>query len=138
MSAAEDRRHDPRQERPISGLFSDLAREIAHLLRSEVALAKAEVTEKLSQATNGAALVAAGGLVACAGVLFVLAAAALALALVVEPWLAALIVGLVVVGAGIATMLVGRARLRPANLQPQRTMETLREDKRWAESQLGR
>lgn len=141
MSAAEDRdygRYDPRANRSLAGLFADLARDITGLVRTELEMAKTEVGEKVGQAAGGAAFIAAGGFIAFAGLLVLLACAVLALSLVVKPWLAALIVGVVVVGIGVVLMLMGRSRLRPENLQPNRTMETLREDKRWAQDQLSR
>jgi hypothetical protein len=138
MSAAEDRSYEPRQERPISGLFADLARETTNLARTEIELAKAELTEKAGQAAGGVVFLAVGGFIAYAGLLVLLAAAVLGLALVVEPWLAALIVGLVVVAIGAVVLMMGKKRLSANNLQPKRTMETLRDDKRWARSQLAR
>ncbi len=138
MSAAEDRSYDPRQDRPIAGLFADLARETTNLARTEIELAKAELTEKAGQAAGGAAFVVAGGLIAFAGVLVLLAAAVLALSKVFEPWLAAVIVGVVVLAIGGVLAMMGKKRLSPENLQPQRTIETLRDDKRWARSQLAR
>lgn len=143
MSAAEERLHDPRTQdpgadRPIAGLFAELARETTNLARTEIELAKAELTEKAGQAASGVVWLAAGGLIAFAGFLALLAAAVLGLANVLAPWLAALIVGVVVLAVGGMLVLMGRGRLRPENLQPQRTMETLRDDKRWARSQLAR
>ncbi|PWC44778.1 phage holin family protein [Azospirillum sp. TSO22-1] len=139
MSAAEDYgRYDPRANRSLAGLFADLARDLTGLVRTELELAKAELGEKAGQAAGGVAFIAAGGFVAFAGLLVLLACAVLALSLVVQPWLAALIVGAVVVGIGAALMLMGRSRLRPENLQPNRTLHTLRDDKDWARSQLSR
>jgi len=139
MSAAEDYgRYDPRANRSLAGLFADLARDLTGLVRTELELAKTEMSEKAGQAAGGVAFLAAGGFVAFAGLLVLLACAVLALSLVVQPWLAALIVGVAVVGLGVVLMLMGRNRLRPANLQPNRTMETLRDDKDWARDQLSR
>ena len=139
MSAAEDYgRYDPRANRSLAGLFADLARDLTGLVRTELELAKAELGEKAGQAAGGVAFIAAGGFVAFAGLLVLLACAVLALSLVVQPWLAALIVGVVVIGIGVALMLMGRNRLRPQNLQPNRTLDTLRDDKDWARSQLSK
>lgn len=146
MSAAgsrHDRAYDagrdvPPHDRSIGGLFGELAREAANLARSEIELAKAEVSEKVGSAAGGAGMLAAGGLIAFAGLIFLLASATIALSLVVEPWLAALIVGAVVAVVGVVVVLMGRSRLKAGNLAPRRTLDTLRDDKRWAESQLGR
>ena len=138
MSAAEDRSYDARQDRPISGLFADLARETTNLARTEIELAKAELSEKAGQAAGGVAFIAVGGFIAYAGLLVLLAAAVLGLALYVQPWLAALIVGVAVLAIGGVLLMMGKNRLSANNLQPKRTMETLRDDKRWARSQLAR
>ncbi len=154
MSAAEDRHHrePPHREsvyrepphggrlhdRPITGLFGDIARETTHLVRSEFELARAEISNKVGEAAGGAISLAAGGLVAFAGFLFLLLAATLGLTEVVAGWLAALIVGGVVLLIGLIMVGAGRSRLRARNLQPNRTMESLREDRRWARSQLSR
>jgi len=126
----------PRAERGVAGLFGDLARQSTRLFRQEVALAKAEVSSKIGQMGMGAAELVAGGLIAHAGLLVLLAAAVLGLALVLRPWLAALIVGIVVVliGAGIA--LKGRRDVATNNLAPDRTLRTLRDDAEWAREQM--
>jgi hypothetical protein len=136
MSAAQER--EGIGDRSLTGLFSRLAGLAAQLARTEIRLAKAEATEKLGEAAGGLALLTAGGLVAYAGLLFLLGAAALALAEAVEPWLAALIVGAVVAAIGGGMVWTGRVRLRARNLKPVRTIGALREDREWAESQLGR
>lgn len=125
-------------DRPLSALLSELATETTTLVRKEVELARAEVTEKVNQATAGAVSLAAGGLVTFAGVLFLLLALTYGLANWMPMWLSALIVGAVVAVIGGIMILVGRKKLTKRNLQPNRTLETLREDKDWAKSQLGR
>src|SRR5580693_2866607 len=84
-------------DRSIAALLSDLASETGLLVRTELALLKAELSEKLGRAGQGVAALGAGALIAFSGWLALLAAAVLGLATVVPPWLAALIVALVVV-----------------------------------------
>jgi hypothetical protein len=55
-----------------------------------------------------------------------------------EPWLAALIVGGAVTLIGIILVSMGKSKLSAKNLQPNRTIATLQDDKRWAKEQLGR
>jgi hypothetical protein len=55
-----------------------------------------------------------------------------------EPWLAALIVGGAVTLIGIILVVMGKSKLSAKNLQPQRTIASLQDDKRWAKEQLGR
>jgi xanthine/uracil permease len=126
-----------RDERSLGDLFAELARETSTLVRQEVQLAKAELTQSASEAGRGIASLVAGGAIAYAGFLFLLLAVVLGLwDAGLEPWLAALIVGLVVVAIG--AILVQRAResLKPANLAPRRTVETLKEDQEWAKEQI--
>jgi len=126
----------PKAERSIGSLFSDLARETSLLFRQEVALAKAEASEKVAQLGVGAGLVAAGGVVAFAGFLALLAAAVLGLSKVVEPWLAALIVGVVVLVVGAALAWIGKTRLTADKLTPRRTIRSLQDDAAWAKEQV--
>jgi len=81
-------------------------------------------------------MLAAGGLVAWAGFLVLLAAAVLGLSKVVEPWLAALIVGVVVLVIGVVVMLVGKNRFKSDNLVPRRTLRSIKDDAQWAKEQV--
>jgi hypothetical protein len=118
-------------ERSLTALLSDVAGETVELVRQELALFKAELQEKLGRAGVGAALVGAGALIAYSGLLFLLLAAVFALALVLPAWAAALIVGVLVLGAGGALALVGKRRMRADAMAPERTMRSLREDGAW-------
>lgn len=123
---------DSLPSRPIFGLFSDLWRETATLVREEAALAKAELSEKVSQVQSGIGSIAFGGAILFAGVLFLLSAAVAGLATVLPPefavWLAPLIVGAVVSLIGLMVLAKGRRNLRSTNLAPNRTAESLRRD----------
>jgi len=118
-------------ERSIATLLSDVAGESVELLRQELGLFKAEMQEKLSRAGISAALLGAGALVAYSGWLFLLLAAVYALALVLPPWAAALIVGVLVLAIGGVLALVGKNRMRADALAPERTMRSLSEDRAW-------
>jgi Putative Actinobacterial Holin-X, holin superfamily III len=126
----------PRVDRSIGGLFGDLAREASRLFRQELALAKAELMDKLGHVGTGAAELAAGALIAYAGLLFLLGAAAFALARVVPAWAAALIVGGVTLLVGIVLLLKGRRDVEPRQLLPDRTLHSLREDAAWMRERM--
>jgi hypothetical protein len=118
-----------RNERPLGELFSDLVQETGTLVRQEVQLAKAELTQSATQAGRAAGLMAAGGAVAYAGLLAIMAAVILWLWRIgMADWIAALVVGVVVVLIGGVLLLRGRALLQAENLAPQRTVESLRAD----------
>jgi xanthine/uracil permease len=126
-----------RDERSLGDLFSDLSRESTTLVRQEVQLAKAELTQSATEAARGIGMLVAGGAVAYAGLLFVLLAIVYGLIEAGwDAWLSALVVGLVVVAIGAILVLRARESLKPANLAPRRTVETLKEDQEWAKEQI--
>jgi hypothetical protein len=73
-----------------------------------------------------------GGLVLFAGLLCLVGCAAIALAQIWPAWLAALVVGLAVTGAGVALVARGRAALKGARLAPRRTLASLQQTKLFA------
>ena len=126
----------PKTERSIATLLSDLASETILLLRQELALLKAELHEKFNRIGQGAGALGAGALVAFSGWLVLLAAAVLGLATVVPPWLAALIVALLVLAIGVGLLLFGKNRFDAQALTPQRSLRSLREDEAWIRERL--
>ncbi len=117
-----------KDDRSLGELFGDLAGQTGTLVREEVALAKAELTQTATQAGKDIGVLVIGGAVAYAGLLALLAAVILALATVLPAWLAALIVGLVVAGVGALLLQRGRAALAHTDLAPRQTMATLAAD----------
>jgi len=120
------------QSRSLVGLFSDLFRETSTLVHEEAQLAKAEISEKVSQLGTGVAAIAAGGAILFAGFIVLLFAAVNALAMFLPPehaaWLAPLIIGLIVMIAGYISLSKGRKEFKAESLKPSRTMESLRRD----------
>jgi xanthine/uracil permease len=126
-----------RDERSLGDLFSDLSRETTTLVRQEIQLAKAELTQSATEAARGIGMLIAGGAVAYAGLLFLLLAIVFGLIEAGwDAWLSALVVGLVVIAIGAVLVLRARESLKPANLAPRRTVETLKEDQEWAKEQI--
>ena len=102
------------QDRPAGELVKDMSEQISHLVRDELRLAQLEMTRKGKQAGLGAGMLAGGGLVALYGLGCLIACAIIAMAGVLRPWLAALIVGAaLLLIAGLAA-LAGTGRLRRA------------------------
>ncbi len=122
----------PREGRSLIALFSDLWRETSALVHNEAELAKAEMSEKVSQVGTGVAAIAIGGAIVFAGFIVLLLAAVNGLALMLPPehagWLAPLIVGLAVILIGFVALGTGRHELKASNLTPERTMHSLRRD----------
>ncbi len=124
-----------RDDRSLGELFSELAQETATLVRHEVNLAKVEMGEKASRAGKHVGFLAAGGAVAYAGLLAVLAGVIFLLDAVMPLWLAALLVGLVVAVVGYLLVRRGLDALKREDFAPRQTMETLKEDRQWAKDQ---
>jgi len=123
-------------DRSLGELFGDLARDTGTLVRQEVDLAKAEMTRTATRVGKDIGVLVAGGAVAYAGFLGILAAMAIGLGQLGVPWwLAALLVGLVVAGVGGLLVQRGLAALRHEDLAPQQTIATLKEDVAWAKAQ---
>lgn len=110
----EHRQPPPDHERSTAQLVGDLSAQVSSLVRAEMRLAAAELEDKGVRAGIGAGLTAAAAVVALLGVGTLVATAVLALATVLSPWFAALLVaiGLLVVAGLLAA--VGTARLRSA------------------------
>jgi hypothetical protein len=125
-----------RSGRPVSALLSDLAGETSTLVRQEIALFKAELSEKLTRMGVGTGALVAAGVIAFSGWLALLAAAILGLSHVLAPWLSALVVGVVVIALGAGLALFGKSRLKADALVPRRTLNSLREDEAWIRDQV--
>lgn len=125
-----------RQERSLGELFSELSQETSTLIRQEVQLAKAEVTRKATKAGKEVAFMAAGGFVAYAGFLALIAAAIFGVAEFLPLWLSALLIGVIVAGVGYLLLQKGMNGLKEINPAPRRTIETLKEDKEWLKQQV--
>jgi hypothetical protein len=127
---------DRKDERSLGELLTELSRETGLLVRKEVELATTEMTAKAKSAAADAGVVAAGGALAHAGLLVLLAALVIGLAqLGVTPWLSAVIVGLLTIGIGYMLVSRGMAHMRRTSVAPKQTIETLKENATWTTRQ---
>jgi hypothetical protein len=125
-----------RDDRSLGDLFADLARELSTLMRQELALARTELSEKASQAGKDMAFLAAGGAVIYAGFLAVLAAVIVLLASNgLAWWLAALLVGVIVLGVGYGLVHKGLNDLKRQDFAPRQTLESIKEDAQFVKEQ---
>ena len=119
-----------RQERTIGELFGQLTQDLSLLVRQETQLAKTEIQEKISRASRDLVALAAGGIVALIGG-FALAAAIILLLVDpvgLEPWVAALLVGVLLAGGGYVMLQKGLRDLKTVDPAPRRTVESVKED----------
>lgn len=110
-------------------LIKQLSEEISQLVRDEVKLATVEMTGKAKTAARGAGLFGGGGVMAFYGVGCLLAAAIIALAGVLRPWLAALIIGVALFAAAGMAALAGKGQFKKATPPvPSQATESVRAD----------
>jgi len=114
-------------DRSIGELIGDLTRETTQLVRQEINLAKTEMTVKATKVGKDIGLIAAGGVLAFAGFLALVAFLILGLwRLGLGPWLSALIVGVVLAGIGGMLAMSGLKKLREVDPVPHQAVEALR------------
>ena len=124
------------RERPVGELVKQLAGQTSTLVRQELDLAKAELTEKGRVAGKGAGLLGGAAVVGLLAAGSLTACLILALAEAIPDWLAALVVALVLAAAAAVLALQGRNRMRAAAPPvPEQTVETVKEDVEWAKTQ---
>jgi hypothetical protein len=130
---------------PIGALLTALRDEGTTLLRQEVALAKAELSEKASEIGRSTANIAVGGAVAYAGALVLLIGigalagrglARLGLSTDVAQWLGFVVVGAIVALVGWSMLNKAKRALRAQNLVPRETMASLQDNQRWARRKI--
>jgi len=123
-------------DRSLGELFSDLSQQTSELIRQEMRLAKAELSEKLSDVGKNAAMIAAAAVFGLAAMMALTAGIVLVLVeLGVVPWLAAVITAVVM---GIAAFLLaqsGIAALRKKSIAPVETMHSIKETTQWLKNE---
>jgi uncharacterized membrane protein len=121
-------------ERPLSTVLQDIVRNTQDIIRSEVRLAKTELTDEIAKAREATLLVAIGAVAGFFAVGFVLLGAVYALALVMAAWLAALIVAVSVGILAAAAISAGLKRFKRVRAAP-KTVASLKENVEWAKQQ---
>lgn len=131
---SQERYREP--EPSIGDLFGNLSQNFSTLVREEIRLAQVEMKQKGKKAASSLVSLAIGGFIAYAGFLVLLAAAVLGLSYFMWPWLAAVIVGVLVAVIGAVMLVSGLSRLQEIDPAPKQTIETLKEDREWIKRQV--
>jgi hypothetical protein len=117
------------RERPIGDLLGQFAHETTTLMSQEIELARAEIGVQVKRAGTGAGLFAAAAAFALLGLGALTACAIVALALVMDAWLAALIVGAALLLVAGVLALIGKSRVaQVAPPVPERALRSVRDD----------
>ena len=123
----------PRSPAPADASIGDLVKamsaDLSRLVRDEIQLAQTEISAKAKQAGVGVGAFGGAGVLALYGIAVLIAAAVLGLAVALPPWLAALIVGVVVLAIAGVAALVGKKKVsEAAPVVPERTVASVKED----------
>ncbi|WP_208322828.1 phage holin family protein [Mumia sp. ZJ1417] len=114
-----------RSDESIADLVRDLSEQTSRLVRDEMRLAQAELKQKGARAGAGLGGFGAAGLLALYGFAAIIAA----LALVMDVWLAALIVAVVLFVIAAILAVVGKKQLQKATPPvPEHTVENVKAD----------
>ena len=122
--------------RSMAEVLQDIVANIQEIFRSEFRLAKVEIQQQTAVAVRSAVPLIIGALLGLYALGFLLLAAVHALSIVVDPWLASLIVGVAVLAISLALISVGKNRLKQVKVVPEKTVETVKENMQWAKQQI--
>jgi predicted butyrate kinase (DUF1464 family) len=135
----EERVQEPAREHDgsIGRLVSAVTSDAQSLVRKEVELAKAEMRQEATNAGKAAGMYGGAGFAGYMVALLLSLTAVFALAHVLDEVWAAMIVagGWAVIGA--CLFLLARARMKRVHAKPDQTMQSLKENARWARHPSG-
>jgi hypothetical protein len=124
-------------DRSIPQIVTDLLAQFPTLVRREGQLARAEMSEKISQVGTGVGFIIGGAVLLIPGLVVLLEAGVAALERAgFNSWQAALIAGGCAFIVGIILLLIGTSRLKVENLVPQKTIHQFQEDASVAKRQM--
>ena len=120
--------NDEALERTVGQLVADATQDISSIVRSEIALAKAEMKADAQKAGVGAGMFVAAGTLAFLALILLLIAAAFGLvAAGLAPWLAFLIVAVVLLIIGVILVLAGKRAIASVKGKPERAIKSTQE-----------
>ena len=122
------------RDNSIGELLKQLSEQTSQLVKLELALLKAEVTEQGKQAGKGAGLFGGAGLLGLGAFGALTAFFILVLDTFMKAWLAALIVTIVYAAIAAVLALQGKKKIKEATPPARQTIETVKEDAEWAKT----
>ena len=120
----------PGNDHSLGEIVGGLANDVQDLVKGEIALARAELEQKLHRLLAALLWVLGGSLVGFAGLVVLLQGGAAALAMRIPAWAALAIVGVVIIIIGAALARLGFGMLTLRTLAPERTAANLQKDAR--------
>jgi uncharacterized membrane protein YqjE len=121
--------------RSIADVLQDILTKVQAIIRSEVRLAKTEVTEEVTNAGRAAGVMAAGVVTGLFTAWLLLLTSLFALAIVMPMWGAALLLFVIMAVVTAVLLAVGKKRFKTVQVTPEKTIETMKENVEWVKSQ---
>lgn len=121
--------------RSIADVLQDILVNVQTIIRSEVRLAKTEVTEEVSKAGRAAGIMGGGLVGGLFTVWLLLLTSLFALSTVMPFWAAALVLLVIMAVVTAILLTAGKKRFKTVHSVPEKTIETMKENVEWVKSQ---
>jgi hypothetical protein len=123
-------------DRSIGELFGQLAGDTGTLIRHEIRLALAETRQNVKAAISASVWLAFGLILCVISLLAAFAGVILILALWMPGWLAALVTAAALAATGLAIGNYGWSTLKRAEIAPEDSIASIKEDAEWLKEQI--
>lgn len=124
------------QGESIGAILGGLLNDLQGMVRGEIALARAEVKEDVSTIGKGISALAMAAIFGLTGFIFLMLGATYVLNIWMRMWIAAAIVGAVLVVIALILGMSGKSKLSASNLKPDQTIDSVKETRAWAKQQI--
>ncbi|MFH8701313.1 phage holin family protein [Streptomyces chartreusis] len=129
MTAQDSHRTDSAATEPVGDLVQRASQQLSELVRNEMRLAQAEMTEKGKRFGKGGGLFGGAGLIGVLTLQALVATVIAALSLAMDIWVAALIVTGVLAAVTALMAALGKKQIsRASPPTPERTMDSVKSD----------
>ena len=121
--------------RSIADVLQDILANVQTIIRSEIRLAKTEVTEEAAKARLAVGILASAAVAGLFSIWLLLLGILFALATVMPMWGAALVLMVLMAVVTMILLNFGKKQLKTVHPTPERTVETMKENVQWVKSQ---
>ena len=123
-------------DRSFADVLQDIVGNIQEIVRSEVRLAKVELSEEARKAKPAGVWMVIGAVFGVGAVMIGLLAGVYGLSTVMPNWAAALVVSLASGAIGVLAARTGLMHVRQIDPTPDKTIRSLKENVQWSKQQL--
>lgn len=128
--------HAGKNVQSLGDTFTSIIEDVQNIVRGEVQLAKTEIKEDAGKLGKALGMIGVAALLGLVGFIFLMLGVTYLLNRSLEMWVSAGIVGLVLLMIGVGVGLAGKNQMQEANMVPDKTIDSLKEDQEWASHQI--